>query len=60
MHMAFISFYYSPEVAASCYSNIWFKELSGILIKGPNRATKFLKELFYNLWILQIVGFVNH
>ena len=49
MHVASISFYYGLKVTASYYSNVWFKELSSILIRGLNRAAKFLEELFYNL-----------
>jgi hypothetical protein len=60
MHVASIAFHYSLKVAASRYSNIWFKELSGILIRGLSRAAKFLKDLFYNLWIPQMVAFINY
>ena len=58
--MASIGFHYSLEVAASRHNNIWFKELGSMSIKRPNGAAKFLEELFYDLWILQTVGFVNH
>jgi hypothetical protein len=50
--MASIAFYYGLEVAVSRYSNIWFKELGNILIRGLSEVAKFLKDLFYNLWIL--------
>ena len=52
MHVASIAFYYSLEVIVSRYSNVWFKELGGILIRGLSRAAKFLEDLFHNLWIL--------
>jgi len=49
MHLVSIAFYYILEVIASRYSNIWFKELGSILIRGLSRAAKFLEDLFYNL-----------
>jgi hypothetical protein len=49
MHVASIAFHYSLEIIVSRYSNVWFKELSGILIRGPSRAAKFLEDLFYDL-----------
>jgi hypothetical protein len=52
MYVASIAFYYSLKVAVSCYSNILFKELSSMLIRGLSGVAKFLKDLFYDLWIL--------
>ena len=49
MHVASIAFYYGLEVVASRYSNVWFEELGGILIRGPSGAAKFLEDLFYDL-----------
>ena len=49
MHVASIAFYYSLKVIASCYSNVWFKELGSILIRGLSGAAKFLEDLFYDL-----------
>lgn len=60
MHVASIGFHYGPEVAASRHSNVWFKELGGMSIRGPSGAAKFLEDLFHDLWIPQTVGFVNH
>ena len=60
MHVASIAFHYGPEVAASRHSNVWFKELGGILIRGPSGAAKFLEDLFHDLWIPQTVAFVDH
>lgn len=60
MHVASIAFHYGPEVAASRHSNVWFKELGGMLIRGPSGAAKFLEDLFHDLWIPQTVAFVDH
>ena len=60
MHVASIAFHYGPEVAASRHSNVWFKELGGMLIRGPSGAAKFLEDLFRDLWIPQTVAFVDH
>jgi hypothetical protein len=59
MHVASIAFHYGPEVAASRHSNVWFKELGGMLIRGPSGAAKFLEDLFRDLWIPQTVAFVD-
>jgi len=47
--MAFIAFHYGPKVIINYYSNVWFKELSGMLIRGLSEAAKFLEDLFYDL-----------
>ena len=60
MHVASIAFHYGPKVAASRHSNVWFKELGGMLIRGPSGAAKFLEDLFHDLWIPQTVAFVDH
>ena len=46
MYVASIGFYYSLEVVASRYSNVWFKEFGGISIKGLSGVAKFLEDLF--------------
>ena len=58
--MASIAFHYNLEVVASRHSNVWFKELGSILIKGLSKVAKFLKDLFYDLWIPQTVAFINY
>jgi hypothetical protein len=60
MHIASIAFHYRPEVAASCYSEVWFNELGGLGVQGPTSAAKFLKEVLQELWKPQIVAFVTH
>ena len=46
MHVAALAFHYGPEVAASCHSYVWFRELGGISVDGPLGAAKYLEELF--------------
>ena len=51
MHIASLTFHYRPEVAASRHSLVWFRDLGVKSIVGPARATRFLKDLFRDLWI---------
>ena len=60
MHIASIAFHYGPEVAASCYSEVWFNELGGLGVQGPTSAARFLKEVLQELWKPQMVAFVTH
>ena len=60
MHIASIAFHYGPEVAASCYSEVWFNELGGLGVQGPTSAAKFLEEVLQELWKPQMVAFVTH
>ncbi|KAF2174792.1 hypothetical protein K469DRAFT_770346 [Zopfia rhizophila CBS 207.26] len=60
MHVASIAFHYGQEAAASRHSNVWFKELGGVRVRGPSGATKFLEEVFQDLWMPQMVAFVTH
>ena len=60
MHIASIAFYYGPEVAASCHSEMWFTELGGLRVQGPSSAAKFLQELFEELWKPQTIAFITH
>jgi hypothetical protein len=60
MHVASLSHHYGPEVAASRHSLAWFRDLGGKTIGGPADATRFLKDLFRDLWIPQMVAFVRH
>jgi L-2-hydroxyglutarate oxidase LhgO len=60
LHIASIAFYYRLEVAASCYSEVWFNELRGLRVQGLTSAAKFLKEVLQELWKLQIIAFVTH
>lgn len=60
MHVASLAFHYGPEVAASRHSLVWFRDLGGKSINGPAGATRFLQDLFRDLWIPQMVAFVSH
>jgi hypothetical protein len=60
MHIASIAFHYGPEVAASCYSEVWFNELGGLGVQGPTSAAKFLQEVLQELWKPQMIAFVTH
>jgi hypothetical protein len=60
MHIASLSYHYGPEVAASRHSLVWFRDLGGKSISGPPGATRFLQDLFRDLWIPQMVAFVSH
>ena len=51
MHVALLAFHYRPEIAASCYSLIWFRDLGKKSINSLASAIHFLKELFRDLWI---------
>jgi hypothetical protein len=60
MHVASLAFHYGPEIAASRHSLVWFRDLGGKSITGPASATRFLEDLFRDLWIPQMVAFVSH
>jgi hypothetical protein len=60
MHVAALGFHYGPEVAASRHSLVWFRDLGGKSIDGPAGATRFLEDLFRDLWMPQMVGFICH
>jgi hypothetical protein len=60
MHVASLGFHYGPEVAASCHSLIWFWDLGAKSISGPAGATRFLEDLFRDLWIPQMVAYISH
>jgi len=60
MHTASLGFHYGPEVAASRHSLVWFRDLGGKSINGPAGATRFLAELFRDLWIPQMVAYISH
>jgi hypothetical protein len=60
MHVASLGFHYGPEVAASCHSLIWFRDLGAKSISGPAGATRFLEDLFRDLWIPQMVAYISH
>jgi hypothetical protein len=60
MHVASLSYHYGPEVAASRHSMLWFRDLGGKLVAGPAGATRFLEDVFRDLWIPPMVGFVSH
>ena len=42
MHIASIAYYYGLEVAATCYSEVWFNELGGLGVQGLMSAATFL------------------
>jgi hypothetical protein len=60
MHVASLRFHYGPEVAASQHSLVWFRDLGGKSIGGPTSGTRFLDELFRDLWIPQMVAYIQH
>lgn len=60
MHIASLGFYYGPEVAASRQNVIWFRDIGGQSILGPAGASRFLDDLFRDLWIPQMVAFVRY
>ena len=60
MHVASLAFHYGPEIAASRHSLVWFRDLGGKSISGPASATRFLEDLFRDLWIPQMVAFISH
>jgi hypothetical protein len=59
MHVASLGFHYGLEVAASRHSLVWFRDLGAKSIGGPIGATRFLKELFRDLWIPQTVAYIS-
>lgn len=60
MHIASIQFHYGPEVAAGCYSDLWFNKLGGLKVEGPSTATKFLTEVLEELWKPQMISFIMY
>jgi hypothetical protein len=60
MHVASLGFHYGQEVAASRHSLAWFRDLGAKSISGPAGATRFLEELFHDLWIPQMVAYISH
>ena len=48
------------EFGAWPYMNPRFTELGGMAVEGTNGATKFLEELFRDLWVPQMVVFVHY
>jgi hypothetical protein len=60
MHIASLAFHYGLEVAASRHSLVWFRDLRVKSIVGPAGATRFLKDLFRDLWIPQMVAYITH
>jgi hypothetical protein len=60
MHVASIAFHYGPEAAASRHSNVWFKELGGMKVRGPSGAARFLEEMFRDLWVPQMISFITY
>ncbi|KAF2664817.1 hypothetical protein BT63DRAFT_418151 [Microthyrium microscopicum] len=60
MHVASLAFHYGPEIAESRHSLVWFRDLGGKSISGPASATRFLEDLFRDLWIPQMVEFISH
>jgi len=60
MHVASLAFHYGPEIAASRHSLVWFRDLGGKSIGGPASATRFLEDLFRDLWVPQMVAFVSY
>lgn len=60
MHVAYLGFHYGPEVAASRQNIVWFRDVGGQSILGPAGASRFLEDLFRDLWIPQMVAFVRY
>jgi hypothetical protein len=60
MHVASLSHYYGPEVAASRQALISFKELGLQAVRGLSSAVQFLDDLFQNLWIPQTIAYIRH
>jgi hypothetical protein len=60
MHTASLGFHYGGRVAASQHSLLWFRDLGGKSIGGKLSPTAFVKELFQELWIPQMVAYVRH
>jgi hypothetical protein len=60
MHIASIAFHYGPEVAATHYSEVWFKELGGLGVQGPSSAARFLEDVLQELWKPQMIAFIVH
>lgn len=59
MHVAALHFHYGAEVAASQHSLLWFRDLGGRSITGPLSAARFLADVFRDLWIPQMVAYIN-
>lgn len=59
MHLASLRFHYGYKVAESQHSLIWFRDLGGKSISGPISGTRFLDELFRDLWIPQMVAYIG-
>lgn len=59
MHTASLRFHYGAAVAASQHSLLWFRDLGGKSIGGSLTVTAFLRELFEELWIPQMVAYVR-
>jgi len=59
MHVASLAFHYGPEVAAGHHSLLWFRDLGGKSIKGPTGATRFLDEVFRELWVPEMKSFIS-
>lgn len=60
MHVAALEFHYGIDVAASRHSHLWFQELGGLQMDGPRGTTKYLEELFSELWIPQTKTFIQY
>jgi hypothetical protein len=59
MHVAALHFHYGAEVAASQHSLLWFRDLGGKSITGPLSAARFLADVFRDLWVPQMVAYIN-
>jgi hypothetical protein len=60
MHVAALAYHYGSAVAISRQNHVWFEELGGRSVTGPSGITEYLAELFQELWMPQMVGFVKH
>lgn len=60
LHVLSLSFHYIPDVRASRYSLVWFRDLGAKSIGGPGGAGRFLEKLFRDLRQPQMVAFVSH
>lgn len=59
LHVAALAYHYGPVVAANRHSQLWFAELGGRSIHGIAGASRFLQEMFGELWVRQIRSFLS-
>ncbi|CAM1507690.1 Fc.00g073310.m01.CDS01 [Cosmosporella sp. VM-42] len=60
LHVAVLAFHYGKIIAVNRHSQLWFSQLGGKGIRHIKVAAQFLKEVFYHLWIPEMMLFMTY